>query len=206
MKGNLDIEMRRVPEHLMINSDACSFITALQMYAESDMDFGWVYFLHTKGITTDVDPLRKNLLEHLFDTKMIQSMFDNHMIGSYAPYITITDVQEDIDKMSCLTRFNPDVFDYSVIEYYYVHTYFVIHGKVLADFIETVSTDFFDTNILTYSDRYMIERDFPHIVDMMGYLPSAKFYHGNYSTGFKPPTDDKYQEKLLKWQEENNPS
>jgi hypothetical protein len=76
-------------------------------------------------------------------------------------------------------------------------------NHVLGDFIESVSPKFFNTNISEYSDRWMMERDFSHIADMQGYLPSASWFHGNYSTNFTIPTTHKYHEKLDKWNKEN---
>jgi hypothetical protein len=135
---------------------------------------------------------------------MIAHKFEDPNVGSYAPYLTITDVQEDIDKMHCMYRFNPEFLTHTVMEYYYINTFYVIKNQILRNFVSQASSDFFDTPIQSYSDRYMFERDFSHIVDMQGYLPSFGAFHGNYSTNYQPPNMDKYEEKFNKWYKENS--
>src|SRR5271157_4478812 len=49
---DLDIEMERVPAHLLMDSDASAFVVALKLYSQSPMDFEKCYFIHTKGITS----------------------------------------------------------------------------------------------------------------------------------------------------------
>lgn len=199
IKGNLDIEVRRVPEHMELNSDACSFITALELYSESDMNFDLAYFIHSKGITSNNDKLRKMCFDEMFDQATVLEKLNDPKVGSYAPYLTLTDAWVDIDLMSCMKRFNPSVCIFPVFEYYYINTLFVIKNFILKNFIHSVSKDLFNTNIIEYSDRYMFERDFEHIVDMQGYIPSFKHFHGNYSTNYVAPIQSKYDEKLSKY-------
>lgn len=200
IKGDLDIEMDRVPAHLMIDSDASSFIAALKLYSKSSMNFDRCYFVHTKGITSNNDPLRRVMFEEILNEETIENKLSDPKIGSYSPYLTLTNVSTDINKMSCLSRFNPKTLFHSVMEYYYINTFYVIKNRVLKSFIETVLPPFFDTHINLISDRWFFERDFLHIVDMQGYQPSFKYFHGNYSTNYRMPTMSEYLEKLNKWQ------
>ena len=207
MKRNLNIEIRRVPENMNIDSDASAFIAALQMYSESSMEFNRCYFIHTKGITTGNDQLRNNLLTLLFNDDVIKEKFTGDGLnGSYGPFITFTDVEEDINKMRCMNRFTEYGFAYPYpFEFYYVHTFYVFKNHVLKEFMNKVSPEFFTTPISEYSDRYFMERDFPQIVNMhKGYRPSFSYFHGNYSTNFVVPTMDKYKEKYYKWLEDND--
>lgn len=64
--------------------------------------------------------------EHHFDKFRIEMKFKDPNIGSYASFLTITDVQEDIDKMQCMYRFNPEFLTHTVMEYYYINTFYVI--------------------------------------------------------------------------------
>jgi len=200
---NLNLSLRRVPSHLLIDSDASSFIQALQLYSESLMNFDKCYFVHTKSITTHNDPMRFQMFNLLFNKKTVQTFFNDKSIGSYGPFLTLTDVQEDIKKMSSVKKFTPLLLTFPVMEYYYINTFFVLKNFILKNFIQTVSPLFFKTNVLQFSDRWFFERDFFHIVDMQGFKPSFSFFHGNYSTHYKLPTQEQYQEKLNKWSEQS---
>ncbi len=191
---------RRVPEHCTVNSDASSFVTALCIYSESNMDFDLVYFVHTKGVTSGRHDLRNQLLDDLFTESK------NHIggvVGSYAKYLTITSVHNDIEKMACMRKFNPHLTTL-ILEYYYLFTFFTIQNKLLRNFLKDCDPSFFHTNVTDYSDRWMMERDFAHIVDMQGCIPSYSEFHGNYSTGYVIPEFEQYQEKLWKWENEKH--
>ncbi len=203
IKGDLSIEMERVPAHLVIDSDASSFIAALKAYSRSDMNFDKCYFIHSKGITSNNDGLRKMMYDEIFDDDTIDKHFADPEVGSYGPYLTLTDVKVDIGKMSSFAKFNSAVLNKKVMEYYYINTFFVIKNHILKRFIETVSSEFFNTNLNTISDRWFFERDFSHVADMQGYKPSFKHFHGNYSTHYKMPTMPQYEAKLNKWRLDN---
>jgi len=205
LKGNLKIQTKRVTDSMKIDSDASAFIAALELYKESDMNFEKCYFCHTKGITTGNDKIRQELFKLLFNDNIINNAFENIKVGSYAPFLTTTNVVDDIDKMKSLSRFiSNDILKYKVMEYYYVHTFFVVKNHILKTFISNIDNSFFNTNIIEYSDRYLFERDFSHIVDMMGFIPAFSFTHGNYSTGFRAPSLDQVKQKINKWNEDNN--
>lgn len=201
-KGNLKIKTRRVTPEMMIDSDASAFISALELYKESDMNFEKCYFCHTKGITSGNDKLRQQMYKLLFEGTLINECLSGDNVGSYAPYLTTTDVQVDIEKMSSMSRFiSSDILKYPVLEYYYINTFFIMKNHVLKTFISNVDDSFFTTNISEYSDRYFFERDFSHIGDMMGYEPSYFCSHGNYSTRYIAPSLDQINLKFKKWEE-----
>jgi len=205
LKGPLKIQVQRVSENMNIDSDASAFISALELYSKTGMNFEKCYFVHSKGITSNNDNLRKFMYNEIFDDKSINNFFKEEAIGSYGPFITFTDVEEDIQKMSSFLKFYPTFIEtFPVMEYYYINTFYVIKNKYLKKFVESVDPVFFQTPIQTYSDRYFFERDFPHIVDTFGGQPSFKMYHGNYSTNYQTPTDKNYTAKLLKWEEDKN--
>jgi hypothetical protein len=204
IKGNLKIETQRVTADMSINSDASAFMSALELYSKSDKNFEKCFFIHTKSITTSNDALRHALFETIFDEKWIDKVLENPNVGSFAPCITFTDVQKDIDLMSSCVKFHKFDLKFSApMEYYYPHTFYIIKSDILNSFLSLMSKNIFTTPIQTYSDRYFFERDFPHIVDMLGFEPSYQFLHGNYSTNYVAPTVDKYNEKLEKWKKEN---
>ena len=204
IKGKLTIKTKRVKDNMAINSDASSFLAALELYKSSSMDYDKVFFVHSKGITSNNDQLRKVLYDEIFDMDTIDKHFSNDiLVGSYGPIISITDVQEDIDKMSSFRHFAPNVLTHKVMEYYYLNTFYIIKNHIVKSFIENCSEDFFTTPIEEYSDRYFIERDFEHIVDMQGYLPSYKILNGNYSTNYQIPTQEKLFEKYDKYIKDN---
>lgn len=201
---NKNVKIKRVSKEICIDSDASGFITALELYKDSEKDYEKCYFVHTKGITSGNDSLRKLMFNSLFSTQyydLIQKNLEPENVGSYSLYLTTIDVPGDIKKLSCLLQFNKDFTHNVPIEYYYINTFFVIKNHILKRFIENVDDKWFETNIGEYSDRWLFERDFCHIVDMYGYLPSFRFLHGNYSTGYKTPTINDFDEKVKKWNE-----
>lgn len=201
-KGNLKIKTRRVTPEMMIDSDASSFIAALELYKESDMNFDRCYFCHTKGITSNNDQLRQHMFKLLFDGTLIKESLADEKVGSYAPFLTCTNIGNDIGKMSSMRRFiSDDILKYPVMEYYYINTFFILKNHILKRFISNVDDSFFTTNINEYSDRYFFERDFSHIADMMGYEPSYFCSHGNYSTGYLSPSLNEINKKFNKWKE-----
>lgn len=178
----------RVRTSMVIDSDASSFIRALELYKENKSPiYDFCYFAHSKGVTSGNDQIRKHLFEELFRANLA-SIFSDDNIGSYGPYITVTNVKEDINKMRSMKLFSNNLV-YDVMHYYYIHTFFVLRGKILKDFIDSSDDTLFKTNIIRYSDRYLFERDFFHIADMLGYLPSYKYLHGNYSTNYSTPSE-----------------
>lgn len=198
-----NIEYKRAKTELAINSDASGYITALELYSKSDMKFDFVYFIHTKGITSNNDNLRRDLLSIIFDNKTTTKYLKSPEIGSFSPYITITDWDYNIKLLSSMTKFAPDLLLYTPLEYYYLHTFYIIKNHILRSFIIAARPLLFNTTIQSYSDRWFMERDFPHIVDLQGYLPSACFMSGNFSTKYKTPTKNDLFEKFNKWKKEN---
>lgn len=193
----LKIEITRVRDDLAIDSDASAFMAALDLYRKSSAPFNLCYFVHTKSITTGADHLRTHLLALLFNTKTITEKLSNENVGSYGPFITL--IQES-KQLSCLKRFTKkNTFTVPPMGYFYPHTFFVIKNKILKRYVLGIDSRIFNTPIGLYSDRYLFERDFPHIVDMMGYEPSYSMTHGNHETKYQAPTDEEVAIKLKEW-------
>lgn len=192
-----------VTKKMMIDSDASSFLKTLELYKKQSNKkaYKYCYFLHSKSITSGNDELRTALLKELF-LYNFSEIIDQDFIGSYGPILTVTDVEKDIELMKCMKKFiSDDNASYDVMEYYYLNTFYVVKGHIIKTFIDTVKNNFFDTHIKFYSDRYFFERDFYHICDMYGYLPSYKYLGGNYSTNYKTPTKEDVDLKLNKYLE-----
>jgi hypothetical protein len=194
-KRRLRIWAQRVPQTMLIDSDASSFVAALELYYRHNPGYTYdlCYFAHSKGVTSGDDDTRRDLFKWIFEEDLRRYFMDPGT-GSYGPFLTVTDVTADIEKMSCMRLFC-DRLIYEPMHYYYIHTFFVIRGHIVKTFLENVSPRLFKTPISEYSDRWMMERDFFHIADMLGYLPSYKYLHGNYSTDFVSPTVQMVEEK-----------
>lgn len=195
---HLNILTGRVSEEMMIDSDASSFIAALELYRDMSRVYDKCYFLHTKSITSGVDQLRTSLLKQLFCTDL-HEIIPSARFGGWAPYMTITDMPRDINLMSCMKQFAPGVLKYEPMESYFIHTFFVLSGEIVHKFIANCDPEFFCTQITKYSDRYLFERDFPHIADMMGFVPAYGAPHGNYSTQFVIPKAPQITAKYMKY-------
>jgi hypothetical protein len=197
-KQGFNIFYKWVNTRIAIDSDASSFITALKLYKETtSQEYKYCYFVHNKGVTSDADSTRNILFNALFPINYDQILTGN--IGSYGPYFTINNTKVDTEKMNCLKRFSTSLH-YKAMHYFYVFTFFVMKGNLLKQFIDTCSDDFYTTDINSYSDRYLFERDFCHIVDMQGYVPCYSNVVGNYSNNYIPPSDATIQHTFEEYQ------
>lgn len=178
---------KRVSEFMKIDSDASSFLAALELYKEMNTPFHeFCYFVHSKGVTSGAHEIRKECMCLLFSKNL--DYFNVHVnIGSYGPFFTVMRSKEVIAKTKVLKPFCPNIFKHEPMNYFFVYTFFVLKGILLKNFIDEVDSSFFKTRIEKYADRWLFERGFSNIADMQGFEPSFDYIIGNHDTGYNRP-------------------
>lgn len=161
------------PPNLIITSDASAYQTALRIYKKIQNNYDYVYFIHTKGITTGTT-LRKLYTYWLFENyQKIETLFNNYpSLGAYTFSLTPLGSQNNPSGLSnLLTKyFN---FPCSTLEWFPMCSNFIIRGNIVNNFIH--NTPNFLNTLLTSEqavngERYFFERDFIHITDKQGYF------------------------------------
>lgn len=167
----LRIRYAEVPPELAVNSDAAGFQAALQLMRDTGESYRLVWFGHTKGAVNDNPYLRSHLIDGFYRRRAhIAALFAHPRVGSYGHYMSASEgFREYAD--ACLAR----VVDlpYSGIGVHYLHTFYVLRGRVLECFLRDVSDDFFQRNLVSDFgfDRYFFEGVFSSLADKYGYYP-----------------------------------
>lgn len=197
---DLDWRFARVMPELHIDSDAAAFVAALGLLRDAGTVHDRCYFIHTKGVTSEADEFRRELLDELFDAPVVSRALGRG-VGSYGPRLTISRSEEDRRLMvSWLDRFAPGR-RLPAMPYFYAFTMWVARGRSVAEFLRAVDDSWFTTPISEYSDRWFAERDLPHLVDAIaGQRPSFGRLVGSHSTGFVRPRQREFYRELLRWQ------
>lgn len=193
------LHVSRVPERLHIDSDAAAYVESLRLLRKSGHNHTLCYFVHTKGITSGDDDLRRTLLADLTGPRAGAALHGRG-VGSYGPHLTISRSTEDAALMRrWLDRFVPGRA-FPTFPYFYAHTIWVARGHCVIELLDHVDRDFFTTPVSEYSDRYFAERDLPHLVDMLtGLRPSYGRLVGNHSTEYHRTRRREYVRALGRW-------
>jgi hypothetical protein len=166
--------MSRVSEELYTESDASAYQLALNLLKQSGDRYEYCWFVHTKGgVNSHSDYLRKwyidNFLEDRFRIENLMRDFPN--IGSYAMLGVEFDCNRTYSEQDeLLPIFSKEVtkdFPFPFIEYFYIHTLYVIKGNIMENFFSILPQEWFNTKL----NRYYFEGVFPFLVSRTGYLP-----------------------------------
>lgn len=192
--------MERVSEGMHVDSDAAAFVEGLRLLRDSGEEHSSCYFIHTKGITSHNDDLRRQLLGDLLNVERTTQALSPRGVGSYGPHLTITRSKEDRSLMEhWIDRFGPASWT-PCLPYFYAHTIWVSKGHCVQHFLDVVDPTFFTTPVPEFSDRYFAERDLPHLVDMLsGLRPSFGRLVGNHSTQYQRTRKREFLRELFVW-------
>lgn len=172
-KKGYDIIFSTNIDKYLIDSDVTGFQQCLFELSFEKIDYDLVWFVHTKGITNDKRAAVRNLLiqELIREKFAIESYFAKHdKLGSYGFYIT-----KDPEPNRVTNNLKKIIEGGHAEGIFYPHTWYVLKGEIINNFIASVNKDFFDSNLLQLGfDRYFFERDFTGIVQMMDYQMGYK--------------------------------
>ncbi|GAA5108160.1 hypothetical protein GCM10023339_06870 [Alloalcanivorax gelatiniphagus] len=193
------LHMSRIPERLHVDSDAAAYVESLRLLRESGRRHTLCYFVHTKGVTSGDDDLRRSLLADLTGAAATSALARKG-VGSYGPHLTVSRSRDDVALMRRWLELFVDGPLLPALPYFYAHTIWVADGACVAGLLRTVGDAFFITPIQEYSDRYFAERDLPHLVDALaGKRPSYGRLVGNHSTDYHRTRTREYLAALASW-------
>lgn len=208
--GNYNI----TPNHLIINSDASAYQTALNVYKnKGEKYYDLVWFLHTQGTKSGRHDVRESHLKTLLEGEndIINIFKNDEKLGAYGNTITpLPNCWVDSDWDFYLGRFGLEFIN-RPIRAFLVGTMFTVRGNVLNNFIFNCKESFFNeilhnphTNGI--GDPWFFERDFIHIVDgFTNHYIKGKNVINNYGVPLNGLTDSEHFENLLNnWVIKNN--
>ena len=195
------------PQHLVINSDASAYQTALRIYNKNLKNYDFVWFLHTLGTSTGYDDIRELHLKNLLDDKD-NFIFakDHRYIGGYcswlspAPYLYMDTIYDTV-----INRFGQ--FNYTNFRYLAGGTMYVLKGSVLNKILLNVNDSLLNELLWVHSidtgDKFFFERDFITAVYKSGYVLIPICYTNAYQWQVEN-IKDFYKQNLNNWLIVNN--
>jgi hypothetical protein len=161
-KSELNITYKKVDNNLVVDSDASAYQAALSLLKNNDKQYNTVWFVHTKGVTSNCHNFRDAMFDVFLSKKNeIEYMFNNdNTLGGYYPFTGtcssdtyISDYADKILKIKT-TKIGPMVAQYS---------FYVIKGEIIKLFMENHIDGFFEKNLVRDMghDRYFFESIFP---------------------------------------------
>jgi hypothetical protein len=213
-----------VEDHLVCNSDASGFQSALKTLKNSKRSYDLYWFLHSKAVTTGRHEEREYMLNDFINNKTdIQNLFfENNFVGSYGDMLIHLGTLKKGHKYSTPTNsgnYMDNFYNFKIkspLEYFYAKTFYVIRGEIINNFINMCDLSFFNDNLNIngtlygkITDRYFFERDFIRIVDKMGFLVLGRVisnYISDNRWGFltTKESNDIYLEEVSMWIDINN--
>jgi len=180
----LRIRIGSVGPRLTVDSDAAGFQRALELMRDEGTEYDLVWFGHTKGATSNDPVLRKRLIGDFYlKRERITQLFRHPRVGAFGHDISVSTGLAPIDELLD----GIFVFPYPSIGTFYLHTFYVLRGSIVREFLGGVDDDFFTKNLVTDLgfDRYFFERDFARIAERLGFHPLYRQRH-RHETGIAP--------------------
>lgn len=190
-----------VPKNLHIDSDASGYQLALKLIKNSNKDFDYIFFIHTKGGVNDRDSFYIELDNLFFNNQSFINILDrlkDEKYGGYAPWFTFT-TGPKINSLDTFYKFNFTPFFGMFLQSFYVIKY-----SIIKEFLYNCSNDFYEKNLVTELgfDRYFFERDMATIINRMGKEMSFDFYCNH--PVWNIVNEERYITEMNKWKLENN--
>jgi hypothetical protein len=168
------------PNHLVINSDASSYQSALRGYKPYIGQFDIAIFIHPKGITSGQHGVRRSHLKCLLSeySTVKKVLGNNDLVGSYG-YTLLPVEKEELSGdaiWETLSRYCE--WKCKPFKWFFACTMYAIKAHILDSFLKAANDDFLNAKLTTSyesnGDRYFFERDFGGIVSRAGYVMRYK--------------------------------
>ncbi len=176
----LNIFSETTPEHLIIDSDASAFQSALRLLKSTGNKYEIYWFGHTKGATSGSHGIRKMISDIFWDKKkIIEQKIIEEGFSIYSPYMGVTSVKNYMN--TTLTLFINGYENNDLSSYF---TFWVHNGDVINRFLDESKDIFYNNKLIdfkttdgnNYLDRYFFERDFPMVYQKVIKTPKI-LYH-----------------------------
>lgn len=190
----LNMKISLVNRDLYCESDASGTQAALLEAKRSNKKYEYFWFMHTKGgVNERIDRFEYYINQFLLKRSEIELFLNqNPRIGSYGHY----GVGMSVDGVTQWRTLDHNEFDhanipivnnairidpllYSHINWSYVETFYVLHGKAINWLLENANDAYFNTKI---KNRWYGEVVIPWLPSRMGMIPYVKYPVSNFSS------------------------
>lgn len=168
------VAIKRVDPILYTESDASAYQLALSLLKDPESMYESCWFVHTKGgVNSHSDYLRRWYIDNFLGNKKAveRLLYENPGIGSYGmlgvEYDTGKIYLEKDTEIALFENILSPQLPYPHINFFYIHTLYVIKAEIVRKFLKTVSQEWFTSKL----DRYYFEGIFPFTVSRFGYYP-----------------------------------
>lgn len=182
----LNLFQETTPEHLLIDSDASAFQSALRLLRNTGNKYGIYWFGHTKGATSSSHQIRHEISNIFWNKKMIiEKKIIEERFAMYSPFMgTCSDRNGDVNEkqMNLSLSLFINGYENNGLSSYYA---FWVHcGEIINRFIGESKDIFFSNKLINFKindkgdaiDRYFFERDFPMIYQKFLKNPKILFH------------------------------
>jgi hypothetical protein len=176
----LNIFYETTPDHLLIDSDASAFQSALRLLKSTGNKYEIYWFGHTKGATSGSHEIRKQITNIFWDKKeIIEQKIIKEGFSIYSPYMGVTSTKNYMN--TSLTLFINGYKNDDLSSYF---TFWVHKGEVINRFLDESKDIFYNNKLIDFRttddkyflDRYFFERDFPMVYQKVIETPKT-LYH-----------------------------
>lgn len=192
LSSGLNIKtIERVPQNILVPSDASAYQAALKGYKNCKEKYDNVYFIHNKG-SSHYDWQKRGhdyVWGFLQNLKQIDELFKDEQCGGFSNWGEINEGVWD-DQLNEFYEFKYK----KGIDIMWLCTLYAIKGHVLDNFILNCNESFFTKQL----DKYFFEAAFPSIVDRQGYMR----YVNNWWARSIPYSNEKYLQIVEKWKKQ----
>ena len=182
----LNLFQETTPEHLLIDSDASAFQSALRLLKKSGNKYEIYWFGHTQGATSGSHEIRNEITNIFWNKKkIIEQKIIKDGFSIYSPFMgTCSDRNGNVDEKqmnSSLSLFI-DGYENNGLSSYF--TFWIHRGEIINRFIENSKEIFFNYKLINFKinnegntiDKYFFERDFPMIYQKIIKTPKPLFH------------------------------
>jgi hypothetical protein len=167
-----EAQVSLVDPEMAVDSDVSGFQVALYTIMKSGIEYDYVYFMHTKGISYPLDSVwyiscRDYFMQFAEKRKEYDEILKNDDIGGWAHIARNFNMKISKHPEQILSLIKPQSLPSEVIpqDIMWLLTHYAIKGKIVKWFLDNAKDEFFTTNL---QDRYFFEVCFPLIIDAYG--------------------------------------
>jgi hypothetical protein len=167
------LEFGRVPQELHVNSDAAPFQLGLKLARGILLDYDYVLFAHTKGVSypfEGIENWRNDVSKTVFDRRLVSDFIQTappSLIADRGHMVTGADSIEAFRARTGAMGFVRPFFFGATMTVYYAP------ARLVAELIERMPGEFLSKNLLSQGmTRYMFEAPTPSLLAMLGAKPA----------------------------------
>jgi hypothetical protein len=167
LKANGINNIIHVKPELSVNSDASAFQAALSLYKNSNKNYRYIYFIHTKGMSYNSSQQWKVSRESYFDSFITkratcEKILEPDDVGGCGLVANFCWTMYNSNYIKSVTKFIDSPYK-NVQNILWLTTHYAMKNECVKYFVDNCKLEFFTTNL---QDRYYFESSFPLIVEL----------------------------------------